>query len=62
MRELRPRLVNIAESSRRAGLAVRSISSNRKRFDYKHVLFGHCNNFQRSLELMQQEIGVRFGD
>jgi hypothetical protein len=48
VRELRPRLVNIGESSRRAGLAVRSTPSNGKRFDHKHVLFRHRNSFKRS--------------
>lgn len=40
MRELRPRLVNIGESSSRVGLAVRSMSSSGKQVDRKHVLFG----------------------
>jgi hypothetical protein len=53
MRELRPRLVNIGESSRRAGLAVCSMSSNGKRLDHKHALFGQRSNFERSLALRQ---------
>jgi hypothetical protein len=40
MRELRPHLVNIGESSSLVGLAVRSMSSSGKQVDRKHVLFG----------------------